>query len=66
MVIDPDYRGEIIVALHNDTDHVQTINPQERIAQAILIARYSILWKETDELKETNRGIGGFGSTGKK
>ena len=65
-VIDPDYRGEIIVALHNDTDHIQTINPRERIAQAILFSRYEIIWKETDELKETNRGTGGFGSTGKK
>ena len=63
-VIDPDYRGEIIVALHNDTDHIQTINPRERIAQAILFSRYEIIWKETDESNETNRGAGGFGSTG--
>ena len=64
-VIDPDYRGEIIVALHNDTDEIQTIHPQERIGQAILIPRYIIDFEEVDELTDTDRGAGGFGSTGK-
>ena len=64
-VIDPDYRGEIIVALHNDTDEIQTIQPQERIGQAILIPRYIIDFEEVDELTNTDRGAGGFGSTGK-
>lgn len=63
-VIDPDYRGEIIVALHNDTDEIQTIQPQERIGQAILIPRYIIDFEEVDELTNTDRGAGGFGSTG--
>lgn len=64
-VIDPDYRGEIIVALHNDTDEIQTIQPQERIGQAILMPRYIIDFEEVDELTDTDRGDGGFGSTGK-
>lgn len=64
-VIDPDYRGEIIVALHNDTDEIQTIQPQERIGQAILMPRYIIDFEEVDELTDTDRGAGGFGSTGK-
>ena len=64
-VIDPDYRGEIIVALHNDTDEIQTIQPQERIGQIILMPRYIIDFEEVDELTNTNRGDGGFGSTGK-
>ena len=65
MVIDPDYRGQIIVALHNDTDEIQTIQPNDRIAQAILIPRYEIYIQETTELDDTDRGEGGFGSTGK-
>ena len=64
-VIDPDYRGEIIVALHNDTNEIQTIQPQERIGQAILMPRYIIDFEEVDELTDTDRGAGGFGSTGK-
>lgn len=65
-VIDPDYRGQIIVALHNDTDEIQTIHPKDRIGQAILIPKYQIAWKQVDQLKETDRGAGGFGSTGIK
>lgn len=64
-VVDPDYRGEIIVALYNDSGAIQTIQPKERIGQAILIPRYSISWEEVDELDDTDRGAGGFGSTGK-
>lgn len=64
-VVDPDYRGEIIVALHNDSGAIQTIQPKDRIGQAILIPRYSISWEEVDELDDTDRGAGGFGSTGK-
>ena len=65
MVIDPDYRGQIIVALHNDTDEIQTIQPNDRIAQAILIPRHEMDIQETAELDDTDRGEGGFGSTGK-
>ena len=64
-VIDPDYRGEIIVAIHNDTDETQAINPGDRIAQFILTEKFLCEWREADELNETDRGEGGFGSTGK-
>ena len=64
-VIDSDYRGEIIIALHNDTDLSQTIAPQERIAQLVIIPYVQIEgWNEVDELDSTDRGDGGFGSTG--
>lgn len=63
--IDPSYRGEIIVALHNDTDEPQFVEPGERIAQLIFIPFGNILnWEEVDELSETERGDGGFGSSG--
>ena len=64
-VCDSDYRGEYIVALHNDTDIPQTINPMERIAQLIVIPFLSIEFNEIDELSKTERGEDGFGSTGK-
>lgn len=64
-VCDSDYRGEYIVALHNDTDIPQTINPMERIAQLIVIPFLSIEFNEIDELSKTERGADGFGSTGK-
>lgn len=65
-VIDEDYRGEFIVALHNDTDEPQMINPMERIAQLVLVPYLSFSFNEVDELNETKRGEGGFGSTGLK
>lgn len=65
-VIDEDYRGEFIVALHNDTDEPQMINPMERIAQLVLVPYLSFSFNEVDELSETKRGEGGFGSTGLK
>ena len=64
--IDSDYRGEIIVALHNDTDEVQVINSAERIAQLIFMKTYDCTFEEVTDLKETERGTGGFGSTGLK
>ena len=65
MVIDSDYRGNVIVALHNDTDEEMTILPQERIAQLILMSYMPIVFKEvTEDLTETDRGSEGFGSTG--
>lgn len=63
-VIDSDYRGEVIVALHNDTDEIQSIEPGERVAQLIVIPFYPIVFEEVDKLEETERGEGGFGSTG--
>lgn len=64
-VADSDYRGEYIVALHNDTDFQQTIAPKERIAQLVVMPYLAVEFEEKDELSETQRGAGGFGSTGK-
>ena len=63
-LIDPDYRGEYIVALHNDTNEMMSIGPGERIAQLVLAPFYSVDFEKVDELSETARGEGGFGSTG--
>ena len=64
-VCDSDYRGEYVVALHNDSNMSRLINPGERIAQLIIIPYIPVEFKESDKLSDTNRGIGGFGSTGK-
>ena len=64
-VIDADYRGEIKVALHNDSDEVRFIEPHERIAQLSLIPYLVIECKEVPALDITERGSGGFGSTGR-
>lgn len=63
-VIDPDYRGPVKVALHNDTDHHQTITDGERIAQLVIMPYYQVRFDEVEELDDTERGEGGFGSTG--
>ena len=65
-VCDSDYRGEYIVALHNDTDEIMTIQPQEKIAQMILLPFLFMEFEEVVELSDTKRGDGGFGSTGEK
>ena len=65
-VIDADYRGEIICAVHNDSDEVQTVEPGERIAQLVIMPFLSVAFDEVDTLSETARGDGGFGSTGIK
>lgn len=64
-VADSDYRGEYIVALHNDTDMARTIEPQERIAQLVIMPFLEADFEEVENLSETDRGAGGFGSTGK-
>ena len=64
-VCDSDYRGEYIVAIHNDTDEDKIIEPRERIAQMILMPYIPMTFIETDELSESGRGQDGFGSTGK-
>ena len=64
-VCDSDYRGEYIVALHNDTDVEQVIQPKERIAQLVVMPFLAVEFNEVEELGETVRGEGGFGSTGK-
>lgn len=66
MVIDSDYRGPVIVALHNDTDEMQSVDPGERIAQLVVMPFVPITFNEVDELSDTVRGVGGFGSTGEK
>ena len=65
-VIDSDYRGEIAVGLknHSDTDYI--IKPGERIAQLVIMPVLTPQLEETDELSETERSSGGFGSTGKE
>lgn len=65
-VIDSDYRGEIIVALHNHSKEEQVIEPKERIAQLVITPFLSATFEEVDTLNETKRGSGGFGSTGTK
>ena len=64
-VIDSDYRGEIIVALHNDGDESYMINRGDRIAQLMIVDIPKIGIEEVAELSDTKRGIGGFGSSGK-
>lgn len=64
-VCDSDYRGEYIVPLHNDTDEMMSIEAGERIAQLIVMPFIPVEFEEVDELDETGRGTGGFGSTGK-
>ena len=64
--VDSDYRGEVIVAIHNDFDTVGTIEPNERIAQMVILPYLSVTFNEVDELSDTDRGTHGFGSTGKK
>lgn len=64
--IDSDYRGEIIVALHNDTYERVEITNGERIAQMLFNRVPIVVWQEVEELNDTDRGSGGFGSTGEK
>lgn len=64
-VCDEDYTGEYIVALHNDTDLPRVIEPNERIAQLVLLPYLNAEFEEVDELSKTTRGSNGFGSTGK-
>lgn len=64
-VCDSDYRGEYIVALHNDSETVQIVEPGDRIAQLIILPYVPVFFDEVEELNETERGAGGFGSTGK-
>lgn len=65
-VIDSDYRGEIMVGVINQVKEEYTIQPEERIAQMVIIPVSVMPTVEVEELDETDRGAGGFGSTGKK
>ena len=65
-VIDADYRGEIMVALHNHSEIAAKVEPGERIAQLAIVPFLKAEFEESDELSDTTRGFGGFGSTGVK
>ena len=64
-LIDSDYRGEIIVALHNHGALQQTVEKYERVAQLMIVPYAAADYTEVDELTNTDRGEGGFGSTGR-
>lgn len=64
-VIDSDYRGEIMVALHNHSSAPQSVAVGERIAQLAIMPCVHAIFEETAELDDTDRGAGGFGSTGR-
>ncbi|MCR4798280.1 MAG: dUTP diphosphatase [Lachnospiraceae bacterium] len=64
-VIDADYRGEVKVSLHNDSETPRRVEPQQKIAQLVILPFLEVEFSECEELSETVRGAGGFGSTGK-
>jgi len=64
-VIDSDFRDSVKVALHNHSNQIRTVAAGERIAQMIIMYYPRIEFEEVDELQETERGLGGFGSSGK-
>lgn len=64
-VVDSDYRGEIVVVLHNHSKDAQTVAPGERIAQMVITPVLTPTYTQCEELSDTDRGEGGFGSTGK-
>lgn len=64
-VVDADYRGEVKVSLHNDSDVVRTITPGQKIAQLVVVPFLCVEFDEVETLSDTVRGTGGFGSTGK-
>lgn len=65
-VADSDYRGEYIITLYNDSDQQQMITQNERIAQLIVLPYLMVQFEEVEQLSETKRGSGGFGSSGTK
>ena len=65
-VVDADYRGEVMVALHNHGTCAQTVEHGERIAQLVVAPFLAVNYEESEELSDTVRGAGGFGSTGRK
>ena len=64
-VIDSDYRGQVMVALHNHGQEDQTVQPGDRVAQLLITPVFTPGFVEVDELDGTARGTGGFGSTGR-
>ena len=65
-VVDADYRGPFMIAVHNDSETERKVEPEERIAQLVVMPFLPVEFNSVDELAETVRGEGGFGSTGKK
>lgn len=65
-VIDSDYRGEILVALHNHSQQDMVVEPGERVAQMVIAPYIMARYEQVDSLEDTARGEGGFGSTGTK
>ena len=65
-VVDCDYRGEVMVALHNHSASIQTVEKGERVAQMVIAPYITAEFDVVDELSDTARGAGGFGSTGTK
>lgn len=65
-VVDPDYRGEFFVALHNHSSKAALVEPGERIAQLVITPFLKAEYTVVEELSDTVRGAGGFGSTGSK
>ena len=64
-VVDADYRGEVVVMLHNHGKETRWVEPGDRVAQFVIAPVVQALYNVVDELGETSRGTGGFGSTGK-
>ncbi len=64
-VCDEDYTGEYIVALHNDSSSIRAIKPGDRMAQLVFLPYITVDFDEVDEINKTERGRGGFGSTGR-
>ena len=64
-VCDSRYRGEYMVALHNDCISTKTVQPGDKIAQLVVMPYLNMEFNEVDELSDTDRGDGGFGSTGR-
>lgn len=63
-IVDPDYRGEIKVALHNHSEDTQIIHHGDRVAQLVIVPAPRVIYDAVDELDQTDRGDGGFGHTG--
>ena len=64
-VVDADYRGPVCVALHNDGEVSRTVVPGQKVAQLVVVPFLAVEFDEVEELSDTVRGTGGFGSTGK-
>ena len=64
-LIDSDYRGEFMVALHNHGTQIRTVQHGDRVAQLVIVPVLTPAYREVEELDDTSRGTGGFGSTGK-